>query len=132
MCCILFVPSGWVNTYLNHNYNYEGWLKTSLADQDTFIEWDQMWFIFLIFCDPHIFSSVLQCLDPHWSSKLSTADMTSAYEFFSPASCIMYFFNCTVIESIISNRIYNLVWFGWFYGISTFVGYLTPNPFLCK
>ena len=22
-------------------------------------------------------------------------------------------------------------WFG-FYGISTFVGYLTPNPFLCK
>ncbi len=28
----------------------------------------------------------------------------------------------------------NLVWFGlvWFYGISTFVGYLTPNPFLCK
>ena len=20
----------------------------------------------------------------------------------------------------------------WFYGISTFVGYLTPNPFLCK
>ena len=25
-----------------------------------------------------------------------------------------------------------LVWFGGFYGISTFVGYLTPNPFLCK
>ena len=29
-----------------------------------------------------------------------------------------------------------LIWlFGWlvgFYGISTFVGYLTPNPFLCK
>ena len=28
-----------------------------------------------------------------------------------------------------------LVWFGWFvgnYGISTFVGYLTPNPFLCN
>ena len=24
------------------------------------------------------------------------------------------------------------VWFGWFYGISTFVGYLMPNPFLCK
>ena len=26
-------------------------------------------------------------------------------------------------------------WFGWFigfYGMSTFVGYLTPNPFLCK
>ena len=26
----------------------------------------------------------------------------------------------------------DLVWFVWFYGISTFVGYLTPNPFLCK
>ena len=25
-----------------------------------------------------------------------------------------------------------LVWFGGFYDISTFVGYLTPNPFLCK
>ena len=25
-----------------------------------------------------------------------------------------------------------LVWFGGFYGISNFVGYLTPNPFLCK
>ena len=23
-------------------------------------------------------------------------------------------------------------WFVMFYGISTFVGYLTPNPFLCK
>ena len=22
--------------------------------------------------------------------------------------------------------------FGWFYGISTFIGYLTPNPCLCK
>ena len=25
-----------------------------------------------------------------------------------------------------------MVWFVGFYGISTFVGYLTPNPFLCK
>ena len=25
-----------------------------------------------------------------------------------------------------------LVWFVGFYGISSFVGYLTPNPFLCK
>ena len=25
-----------------------------------------------------------------------------------------------------------LVWLFVFYGISTFVGYLTPNPFLCK
>ena len=23
-------------------------------------------------------------------------------------------------------------WLFWFYGISTFVGYLTPNPFLCR
>ena len=27
------------------------------------------------------------------------------------------------------NGLFGLVWF---YGISTFVGYLTPNPFLCK
>ena len=28
--------------------------------------------------------------------------------------------------------IFCLVWLVGFYGISTFVGYLTPNPFLCK
>ena len=27
---------------------------------------------------------------------------------------------------------FGLVWFVGFYGISTFVGYLMPNPFLCK
>ena len=27
---------------------------------------------------------------------------------------------------------FGLVWFGGFYGISTFVGYLTPNLFLLK
>ena len=27
---------------------------------------------------------------------------------------------------------FGFVWFGGFYGISTFVGYLTPNPFLCE
>ena len=27
---------------------------------------------------------------------------------------------------------FGLVWLFGFYGISTFVGYLTPNPFLCK
>ena len=42
-------------------------------------------------------------------------------------------------SNILINNLFNLekvykmlVWFGWFYGISTFVGYLTPNPFLCK
>ena len=28
--------------------------------------------------------------------------------------------------------LFGLVWFVGFYVISTFVGYLTPNPFLCK
>ena len=28
--------------------------------------------------------------------------------------------------------VYSLVWFVGFNGISTFVGYLMPNPFLCK
>ena len=31
-----------------------------------------------------------------------------------------------------THRWFGLVWFVGFYGISTFVGYLTPNPFLCK
>ena len=29
-------------------------------------------------------------------------------------------------------EIIDLVWFVGFYGISTFVGYLMPNPFSCK
>ena len=28
-------------------------------------------------------------------------------------------------------NLFGLVWFVEFYGISTFVGYLMPNPFLC-
>ena len=36
------------------------------------------------------------------------------------------------LEYLFESVIEWLVWFGGFYGISTFVGYLTPNPFLCK
>ena len=32
--------------------------------------------------------------------------------------------------SVIQYRLFGLVWFAGFYGISTFLGYLTPNPFL--
>ena len=32
----------------------------------------------------------------------------------------------------LKRRRFSLVWFVGFYGISTPVGYLTPNPFLCK
>ena len=38
----------------------------------------------------------------------------------------------TKVHWMKSGRFYGLVWFVGFYGISTFVGYLTPNPFLCK
>ena len=41
-------------------------------------------------------------------------------------------FSCEIIIIIIII----ITWFSfglvWFYGISTFVGYLTPNPFLCN
>ena len=46
-----------------------------------------------------------------------------------------------IIDDVLFNSPFNisylidfvgLVWFVGFYGISTFVGYLTPNPFLCK
>ena len=36
------------------------------------------------------------------------------------------------LATVFANGPEDLVWFGGFYGISTFVGYLTPNPFLCK
>ena len=35
-------------------------------------------------------------------------------------------------KNYLFNYSLGLVWFGWFYGISAFVGYLMPNPFLCK
>ena len=33
---------------------------------------------------------------------------------------------------VATSTTFGLVWFVGFYGISTFVGYLMPNPFLCK
>ena len=37
-----------------------------------------------------------------------------------------------MLVSIQYHHMIGLVWFIRFYGISTFVGYFTPNPFLCK
>ena len=37
-----------------------------------------------------------------------------------------------VTQTLVKDHRLMLVWFVGFYGISTFVGYLTPNPFLCK
>ena len=39
---------------------------------------------------------------------------------------------CKMPLVILTSARFGLVWFGGFYGISTFVGYLTPNPLLCK
>ena len=36
------------------------------------------------------------------------------------------------LKNVIIFTIFYVCLFVWFYGISTFVGYLTPNPFLCK
>ena len=36
------------------------------------------------------------------------------------------------VSWLIAMSRFGLVWFGGFYGISTFVGYLMPNPFLCE
>ena len=50
-------------------------------------------------------------------------------------TCIMCEVNVSICVSKLVEqdmRVGWLVWFVGFYGISTFVGYLTPNPFLCK
>ena len=39
---------------------------------------------------------------------------------------------CNSADSVPVLVLVSWFWFVWFYGISTFVGYLTPNPFLCK
>ena len=57
------------------------------------------------------------------------------------SSAILEFYNSYEMEGKVplnSNKAKSfdsegdLVWLVWFYGISTFVGYLTSNPFLCK
>ena len=47
---------------------------------------------------------------------------------------ILYSHHFSEISTVSINTIDldGLVWFLGFYGISTYVGYLTPNPFLCK
>ena len=83
----------------------EGQLKSSLADQDTLIECDQIRFIFqhCSLCDSHISSIGVAVLGSHWSKKLSTADITSSNEFFSPPSYIyiyiyIYIYTCLIIS----------------------------------
>ena len=45
----------------------------------------------------------------------------------------VFFYPSAKEHSVYSTAPSNRVgWFVGFYGISTFVGYLTPNPFLCK
>ena len=49
--------------------------------------------------------------------------------------CIYFETPCFWVQIIcIKNSYLNYIvgWFIGFYGISPFVGYLTPNPFLCK
>ena len=41
----------------------------------------------------------------------------------------MIYDNDNILTLILGIQIFGLIWF---YGISTIVGYLTPNPFLCK
>ena len=46
---------------------------------------------------------------------------------------VVYQANISTKEGKSNNKVYiRLVGFLGFYGISTFVGYLMPNPFLCK
>ena len=43
-----------------------------------------------------------------------------------------YFYFAAFDPGVKATEILNVGWLVVFYGISTFVGYLTPNPFLCK
>ena len=77
----------------------------------------------------------------NWSvvNKKRTADylkMLNELFFAQEGRCLCgeeYIFqqdNAAILNASITKKC--LVWFGGFYGISTFVGYLTPNPFLCE
>ena len=100
-----------------------------------------------------VFWSLDQCID-----TILNADMSSSSSFLDTSSLSMSSLGCKarcivmnflVLLSIYKGssqvyfkngleyltrgrpQLYSLVWFG-FYSISTFVGYLTPNPFLCE
>ena len=61
--------------------------------------------------------------------------ITKAINEVARKTMIEYLLETKIIKMNSYQKEYNrLNWFGlvWFYGISTFIGYLTPNPFLCK
>ena len=62
---------------------YKGQLKSSQADQDTFMECDQIKFIFQhSFSCVYNFSISFAMLGSHWSKKSTTVDMTPSYKLF--------------------------------------------------
>ena len=63
----------YVNIHLDIKQIYEDQLKSSLADQDTLMECDQMRFILQrsIPCGPHFSSIGVTMLGFHWSRKSS-------------------------------------------------------------
>ena len=48
--------------------------------------------------------------------------------------CLWFLIKYAYVKNCCMNiaYIYMVTWLVWFYGISTFVGYLMPNPFLHK
>ena len=68
-------------------------------------------------------------------AKITTAFreiVPQLYKFWLSVESSTYEQNPIIVD--FSNAFEEERWFGlvWFYGISTFIGYLTPNPFLCK
>ena len=74
---------------------------------------------------------------PHFTHTSFLEQTFFKYPYFWPLWHLLgfgiYFSTFADIYPIfISDGSFGLVWFVGFYGISTFVGYLMPNPFLCK
>ena len=66
-------------------------MESSLADQNTLMECDQMKFIFQYGSpfSPSTFAIDVAVHGLHWSKTSSTADMVSSYELFSPSSYVI-------------------------------------------
>ena len=73
-----------------------------------------------------------------WIYQVSVNFLSAFFSFKKKEQWMMFFFSggglkqlLTLTRTLIISK-KGLVWFVGFYDISTFVGYLTPNPFLCK
>ena len=103
-------------------YSFQWSTRENLLDDKSFFlvnwsDWDRM---------IHLYLKIPENFLSPWPNFNLLHD-SQGITFPTQTSLVLYFF----CDCLMYSLIVGLVWFGlvWFYGISTIVGYLMPNPF---